>query len=313
MLALLSEELPGNLAAVEEEMLELRGQIEIRELRFSKLAAARARFEDVETGEEDNINWIRHNCRMTQQAAADRVRVGEQLENMERSEFAFYNGAIGFQHLAVMARTAAAVGDAFDENQLLPLAAKYSPGKFYHLSLRYRHTVRPKEVAEEQRGQAENNSLKLVTGEDGTLLVNGWFDNVTGAAIRSALEPLAKPTGKHDDRIRDKRMADAFAEIITHNQQVHMQVTASLETLLGLLGAPGAENEFSLPISSKTAERWACDSTLSRVLLQDSIPIDVGRASRVIKGARRRALIARDRHCRWPQCERPASWCDGHR
>ncbi|HVH62148.1 MAG TPA: HNH endonuclease signature motif containing protein, partial [Candidatus Dormibacteraeota bacterium] len=24
------------------------------------------------------------------------------------------------------------------------------------------------------------------------------------------------------------------------------------------------------------------------------------------------ALNARDRHCRWPGCERPAGWCDGH-
>ena len=312
MLSLLIAEIPTDLIQIEEEMLQLRGEIEIRELRFSKLAAARATFEDVETGDQTNVDWIRHNCRMTQQAASDRVRVGEQLESMPRSEDAFYNGAIGFQHLAVMARTAAAVGDGFDETKLLPLAVKYSPGKFHHLSMRYRHTVQPQEVASEQHNQAEFNSLRLSTAEDGSLFVNGCFDTVTGAAIRSTLEPLAKPMGKHDYRDRDKRMADAFAEVVTRNTQVHMQITSSVETLLGLLGSPGAENEFSLPISSKSVERWACDSTLSRVLLQDSIPIDVGRAQRVIKGAKRRALIARDRHCQWPGCERPASWCDGH-
>jgi hypothetical protein len=46
--------------------------------------------------------------------------------------------------------------------------------------------------------------------------------------------------------------------------------------------------------------------------MQDSVVIDVGRAQRVIAGPKRRALIARDKHCRWPGCERPASWCDGH-
>ena len=70
--------------------------------------------------------------------------------------------------------------------------------------------------------------------------------------------------------------------------------------------------EFSLPISSKTVERWACDCTMTRVLMQDSVVIDVGRAKRVIEGPRRRALNARDRHCMWPGCERPASWSDGH-
>jgi hypothetical protein len=130
--------------------------------------------------------------------------------------------------------------------------------------------------------------------------------------LRSALEPLAKPMGKDDYRTRPQRLGDAVVELAATKQKVAMQVTASVETLLGLVGAPGAESEFSLPISSKTVERWACDCNLSRVLLQDSVVIDVGRSERTIKGPRRRALIARDRHCRWPGCERPASSCDGH-
>jgi len=42
------------------------------------------------------------------------------------------------------------------------------------------------------------------------------------------------------------------------------------------------------------------------------VTIDVGRSKRVISGPARKALMARDGHCRWPGCERPASWCDGH-
>jgi len=40
--------------------------------------------------------------------------------------------------------------------------------------------------------------------------------------------------------------------------------------------------------------------------------IDVGRARRTISGPARKALNVRDKHCTWPGCERPASWCDGH-
>src|SRR5260370_42501127 len=46
--------------------------------------------------------------------------------------------------------------------------------------------------------------------------------------------------------------------------------------------------------------------------MQDRQVIDVGRAERTIKGPRRRALIARDKHCQFTACERPASSCDGH-
>ena len=107
-------------------------------------------------------------------------------------------------------------------------------------------------------------------------------------------------------------MADALIELAGHKTKIQMQVTSSIETLLDLTRAPGAETEFSLPISSKTVERWACDSSLTRVLLQDSVVIDVSRAEPTIRGPKRRALNARDRHCRWPGCERTASLCDGH-
>ena len=297
-------------------MLRIRGEIEIRELYFCRLAAA---LEGIDLNaeymtEQTTIDWIRHNCRLTQQAASDRVRIGEKLPDMPMSEDALYNGEIGIQHLAVMARTAVAVGGAFEEAKLLPLAKKHSPGKFYFESLHYRHSLRPKEIAAEQAGLMEARALSLSTAEDGCVIVQGILDPVGGAAVRSVLEPLARPTGEHDYRDRPKRLADAFVEVVTAGGKVNvqLQVTSSIETMLGLLGAPGADTEFSLPISSKTVERWACDSSLTRVLMQDSVPIDVGRAARVIKGPQRRALIARDKHCRWPGSERTASWCDGH-
>src|SRR6266545_4016877 len=315
MLDLVSPEIPTSRSELEHELLRIRGEIEIRELYFARLAAElayRDRHEEYVESEQTTIDWLRHNCRLTQQAAADRIHIGDRLPVMPRSEDALYYGEIGIQHLAVMARTAVAVGNAFDESQLLPQA--HSPGKFYHLSLHYRHSLRPKDVADEQAGLMEGRQLSMSTAEDGCLLLNGVIDPVGGAALRTALEPLAKPMGRHDYRDRKQRLADALVELATGGGKVkvQMQVTSSIETLLGLLGSPGAETEFSLPISSKTVERWACDCSLTRVLMQDSVVIDVGRSQRTIAGAKRRALIARDKHCRWPGCERPASWCDGH-
>ncbi|TMG62058.1 MAG: DUF222 domain-containing protein, partial [Chloroflexi bacterium] len=66
-------------------------------------------------------------------------------------------------------------------------------------------------------------------------------------------------------------------------------------------------------ISSTSVQRIACDCSVTRVLLnQESVTIDVGRSKRVISNTLRKALKIRDGHCRWPGCERPASWCDGH-
>ncbi|HEY8816021.1 MAG TPA: HNH endonuclease signature motif containing protein, partial [Candidatus Dormibacteraeota bacterium] len=56
----------------------------------------------------------------------------------------------------------------------------------------------------------------------------------------------------------------------------------------------------------------ACDSTISRVLLADSMVIDVGRATRVVSAPTRRALRARDHGCRWPGCDRKVDWSHPH-
>ena len=96
-------------------------------------------------------------------------------------------------------------------------------------------------------------------------------------------------------------------------QRTHMQVTTSLETLLGLSGAPAAEMEFSLPISAKAVERLACDCSITRILLDpDSMVIDVGRAKRKISGPTYKALKVRDQGCVWPGCDRRATWTSGH-
>ena len=57
-------------------------------------------------------------------------------------------------------------------------------------------------------------------------------------------------------------------------------------------------------------------STLRTGLLQPpfntpSLPLDVG-YSDDIPAHIRRAVTLRDRHCAWPRCDRPASYCDVH-
>src|SRR6202521_2573198 len=295
-------------------------------LRASDAAARFAATDEYDAqGYASPIDWIRFTCHQTSTVAADLIAVGNSRERVPESTQALTNGEIGFAHLKAMARTATAVGTKFDEPELLAKARENSPGKFYYLCNHYRHSADRKGFEAEQADQVENRKLWISSGEDGAVWVNGVFDPVGGASIRTMLEPLARRSGKHDDRCREKRMADALVDLANHaldsglipqqgSQRTHLQVTTSLETLVGLPGAPGADLEFSpLPISSKTVERLACDASVTRIVLDSkSVVIDVGRAKRTISGPARTALNVRDRGCTWPGCERPATWTSGH-
>jgi len=286
-------------------------------LEFATVAAAFAETDEYdEQGFDSPISWIKANCHLPGGAAADRVCVGEQLENLGESRMALGLGEIGFAHFALIARTAAKVGERLDESRLVRQARKESVAKFRNTCLHAEHAANPQGVVEEEKQGFEARSLNLYTADDGVVLVKGLLDKVGGSALKAALEPLARRAGRDDDRNREQRLADALVEAVTHgaqSQRPYVQVTTSLETLLGLTGAPAAEMEFSLPISSKAVERLACDCTITRILLgSDSTVIDVGRAKRVISGPQRKALSVRDQGCVWPGCDRPATFTSGH-
>src|SRR3989442_12676977 len=297
-----------------QELVFREHQISLLQVEASMLAAELLRSGFLEDeGYNSPTDWLRFNCHLTDRAASDRITVGEHLAEMPMSVDCLHDGEIGYSHLTVLARTAEAVGKRFAERELLPLALEHTPGKFYYKSLHYRHSVNAKKYADEQNDYETNHHLSLSTAENGCLLINGVIDPVGGAAVRTALEPLARKSGEHDDRQLPQRYADALVELASGGQRANIQVTATIETMKGLAGAPGAEMEFSLPIASVAVQRMACDCSVTRVLLsQESLVMDVGRAKPILSSPLRRALKVRDGHCRWPGCERTAAKCDGH-
>jgi hypothetical protein len=305
---------PVDARELRERMIRKRHAIDLMELSFAEDAALFAAGGDYdELGYVSGIDWIRFNCHMTSGTAADRVAVGGSMHRMPKSVEAVGQGEIGLAHVTVMARTAEVLKDRFDERPLLEYARENSPGKLHFFCRHARHAADPQGYAAEEAEQVENRRLSLSTWIDGSMLLSGVLDAFGGAALRSALEPLARRSGDGDRRERGHRLADALVELAAGRARANLQVTSSVETLLGLAGAPAADMEFSLPISARTVERMACDSNITRVLLDsESAVIDVGRSKRVVSAPARRALNARDGSCRWPGCDRPPSWSAAH-
>src|SRR5439155_7933547 len=177
---------------IAQELVLRERQIALLQLEASVLAFQLLKNGFLEdAGYNSPTDWLRFNCHLTDKVASDRIQVGEQLAAMPASVEAMRAGEIGYGHLTVMARTVEAVGKRFDESQLLALAKEHSAGKFHYKCLHYRHSLDAKAYAAEESEQVENRRLHLSTVQDGSLLINGVLDPAGGAAVRTALEPLA--------------------------------------------------------------------------------------------------------------------------
>jgi hypothetical protein len=302
-----------------ERQIQRRHTIDLLELEWSQEAAALAATDFYEyEGFATPLEWIRITCKLTSAQAADRVAVGQQMPALPQSVQAMEAGEIGFAHLMVMARTAQALKRSFtaapfDERPVLAMARESTVGRFYYDCQHLRHAHDPQGYAADEVEAVEARTLEIKSGGHGLVSIKGFLDSAGAAVLRKALEPLARKAGRDDKRKRKRRLADALVQLATGGKPAQLQVTASIETLMGLAGAPAAEMEFSLPISARTVERMACDCNVVRVLMgADSAVIDVGRSTRKISPGLRRGMKARDGGCRWPGCDRPAYWSEAH-
>lgn len=96
-------------------------------------------------------------------------------------------------------------------------------------------------------------------------------------------------------------------------EKPHLNIHLQIETLEQKTGTKAAELDWSGPIPGETARRLACDAAITRIITDGASQIlDVGRTTRTIPPAIRRAVVARYPTCVDPGCDIPAAWCDIH-
>jgi hypothetical protein len=321
---------PAQPEAQRQEMVGLRRAIDVLEIQFSLVASAFASADESEwQGYVSPIQWMRVECGMTAGAAWKAVCVGDQASAVPLTLAAVESGPIGFAHLATLAGTARALREsptavAFDEKPLLEQALAHDLRRFRDDCAHVRHAQDADAFRVEQERDAGYRTFELRTEEGGAVFAQGWLDPIGGASLRAVLDRIAQRSGASDTRSRGRRYADALVELAQHGLDAasptrtggprpHVQVTTTLETLIGLSGAPAGMLEGVGPIAAASVQRMACDASITRVILgPDSAIVDVGRTHRLPSSATRRALLARDHGCRWPGCDRPASWTAAH-
>src|ERR1700730_9069456 len=311
----------------DDDPKRLRAYMDALELEFSAMVRrVKERGDHLVGGNVTAASWISRTCGMSVPSAADRLCVGTQLQSLPKIAGALAAGEIGYQSTSVLCHLRDQLGDKrelFNEDEMLELARNHTVKNLRTPCLYARHVADPDGFFKDAEEDFTRRHLHISQMADGMHLIDGVLDPVGGAAVRTALESLIGWYSPDDNRSHGQQMADALGEL-THpaldsgrlpakgGVKPHVSLTTTLEALKGELGAPAVDVEFSLPVSSRTLERYACDCTMSRVLLADSQVIDVGRATRVVSGPARRALKARDKGCRFPGCDRPISWTSPH-
>jgi len=198
-----------------------------------------------------------------------------------------------------------------------------------------------KALDREERAAHLNRHFSISDDGAGGAWIKGRCSSEDAATLKTALIPLAKPEPSQgptcdpgtcqvpgcghdgrDPRDHGTRMLDALVELCRraktaevlpecHGATPRVTVTISFEDLLRQSGYGITETGEDLTAS--TIRRMCCDADIIPAVLGTSSEVlDVGRTQRLVTAAIWKALVARDRHCRFKSCTRPPMMCHAH-
>ena len=301
--------------------------IELERLRWlSELDRRRPWLRD---GHLSTTSWLVQTFRVAHAAAAGDVRTARALEAMPATKDAVAAGDVSMSGARALVAAREADQEAFSEAEplLVDAATRHSVRDLNRVVAHWRNAVDSRRRLEvEEDPLRERRRLHASPTVFGMVRIDGDLDPETGETVLTALRAVMDAEGRSSDpedrRTPAQRRADALGEICARylsrtdrpevaGERPHVTVTVDLESLSGRSGK--AEFDLAGPVRGETARLLACDASVSRVITGPrSEPLDVGRRTAVVSAALRRAVIVRDRHCRFPGCDRPHAWCDAH-
>ena len=261
--------------------------------------------------------------------AAYRLELASELTRLPATLDLLERGEINNHHARALAEAIVGLDDpaaAAVEKSVLPKAPEQSLASFTRAIRKAVAAAAPTPAQDEH---AEAMSQRRVAHSPRTDAMSEiWMLlPATGAiAFMTAVNALAHRCGPDDPRTADQRRADAAIQLAIdaltgtscaelpreHRMRPTVQVSVALSTLLGLDDQPG-DLDGSGPIPASVARRIAADpSGTWRRLITDETGrlLDYGRSTYRPPKDLTDHVIARDRTCRFPNCNRQACRCE---
>jgi hypothetical protein len=307
-----------SLQELEAQITELAGHLNAANYRWLTLIAEFDRRHGWADGKLPSCaHWLNFKCGLNLGAAREKVRVAHALLDLPKVAASMARGELSYSKVRALTRVASAA----TEDALLMIALHGTAHHVERLVRGFRHAQEAEELTREAL-QHENRGLSYWFADDGSLMLKGRLPALAGAMLIKALDAALEATAEKEisaDRIEEEsisyasRRADALA-VLAENflaasdnasssaDRYQVVVHVDAETLREHT-AGRCELEQGPAIPAETARRLTCDASLLRVLENEQgEPLDVGRKTRSIPPAIRRALNTRDGGCRFPGC-----------
>lgn len=313
---------PGELSDVvlADDLLALRREMDRQEAVFARLArAGHTRGLGSVDGAASTAAWLRHRAGMREGDAKAAIECGEVCDLLAETGEAWRAGEIssGAARTIVGARVESHDDELVAcEDVLLDLARQGDVRGLRRAAGHFRNLARA-----DGSPPGEHDGLHLSRTFEGRSVLSAELSDAAAEIVTTALHAYSDPPSENDGRTTSQRYAAALVRIcevaLEHARdakraRVHASLVIDWTTLTeGELGR--SDGAFTGPIHPQDVRRLLCDCSLSRVIIgPDGLPLDIGRARRTIPPGMRRALVVRDGGCRFPGCDRPPGWCDGH-
>ncbi len=329
-----------SLRELESQITELAGHLNAAQYRWLMLIAEFDRRNGwSDGGTQSCAHWLNWKCGIDLGAAREKVRVAHALGKLPRIAAAMERGELSYSKVRALTRVACGQ----TEEYFLNIALHGTAAHVEKLVRHYRRVLESEELSREARQQA-TRTVSYFYDPDGTLVLKARLPAEIGALVVKALDaavndPAAKDVSAETAPPRSAewglmvrpsderpswgaRRADALGRLaetyLQHGsaalnggdrQQIVIHVDA--ETLTED-HAGRCELEEGPSLAAETARRLACDASVVTIVENDEgEPLNIGRKTRSIPPAIRRALNARDRGCRFPGCSH-TRYVDAH-
>lgn len=339
-----------NLSADEQAELvrELqRVERRVAAARLQVLAAAERARTAHRAGAASTAAWAATLTQADPQTSHRDVRLATEVEDSPTVNSSFRHGDISAEHAAVIVAATRTLPSTVSpaqrevvEEALVEKARTMSPSRLRKAARRALGAVEPDRaivdahedgVLEDEEASARaRTALTFHDNGDGTVTGRFTVPVLQGHLLRKVIESMTAPrrgrlgasraqTGVPLDTDWAHARGAAFAELIEHLPTDHLHpataatllVTLDEEVLRGRMKAAGLDTGDR--ISAGEARRLACTAGLVPVVLGTaSVPVDLGRRTRLFTDPQRTALATRHDTCAADGCERPYSWCELH-